>query len=302
MKIRTMGRHCIALALLSMFLPHADAGGTLERISRTGKVVLANREASIPFSYLVDGQPVGYTIDICMRLVDAIRTTLKRPDLKVEFFPVTSTTRIPAVVGGKADLECGSTTNNAARRKDVAFTIAHFIAGARMLVRADSGIRNWSDLRGKTIVTTKGTTNANSIAERNDVRSLNIRLVEADDHAASFAMVERGQADAFAMDDVLLFGLRAAAPQPADFRVAGDLLSVEPYAVMFARDDATLKAVVDKEMARLIDSGELRKLYDKWFVQPVPPKGVNLGMPMSALLRESFRYPSDKVADHVQSR
>ena len=228
MKIRTMGRHCIALALLSMFLPHADAGGTLERISRTGKVVLANREASIPFSYLVDGQPVGYTIDICMRLVDAIRTTLKRPDLKVEFFPVTSTTRIPAVVGGKADLECGSTTNNAARRKDVAFTIAHFIAGARMLVRADSGIRNWSDLRGKTIVTTKGTTNANSIAERNDVRSLNIRLVEADDHAASFAMVERGQADAFAMDDVLLFGLRAAAPQPADFRVAGDHLSVEP--------------------------------------------------------------------------
>ncbi len=285
------------LVWLLTMLPPVFAGETLDRIAKTGKVVLTNREASIPFSYVVDGQPVGYSVDICLRLVAAIRTAIRQPDLKVEFFQVTSATRIPAITEGKADLECGSTTNNAERRKQVGFTIAHFIAGARMLVRADSGIKNWVDLRGKTIVTTRGTTNAKSIAERNDVRSLNIRLVEAEDHSRSFAMVENRSADAFAMDDVLLFGLRAAASRPADYAVVGDLLSVEPYAVMFSKKDAGLKAIADKEMARLIDSGELHKLYDKWFMQPIPPKNTNLAMPMSGLLRESFRYPSDKVAD-----
>jgi ABC-type amino acid transport substrate-binding protein len=286
---------CLVVSMLPIAAAHA--GETLDRIAQKGKVVLAHREASIPFSYLVDGRPVGYSMDICLRLVEAIKTATRRPDLQVEFLPVTSATRIATIVDGKADLECGSTTNNADRRRQVAFTIAHFIAGARMLVRADSGIRNWPDLRGKAIVTTKGTTNARSIAERNDVRGLNIRLVEAEDHSRSFAMVEGGAADAFAMDDVLLFGLRAAAARPKDFAIVGDLLSVEPYAIMFSRADSGLKTVVDREMARIIDSGEMHKLYEKWFIQPIPPGHARLGMRMSGLLRESFRYPSDKVAD-----
>jgi len=285
-----------ALALLIALVP-ACAGETLERIAKTGKVVIANREASIPFSYVVDGRPIGYTIDICRGIVEGIKAALKRPDLRIEFLQVTSETRIPAIKEGKADLECGSTTNNAERRKQVGFTIPHFIAGSRMLVRTDSGIRNWVDLRGKTIVTTKGTTNAKTIMARNDVRSLNIKLIEAEDHSRSYEMVQNRSADAFAMDDVLLFGLRASAANPAEFAIVGDLLSVEPYSVMFSKTDFALKAVVDKEMSRLIESGEIARLYEKWFMQPISPKNVNLGMPMSRLLRDSLRYPSDKVAD-----
>ena len=285
-----------ALAL-SVALAPACAGETLDRIARTGKVVIANREASIPFSYVVDGRPVGYSIDICREIVDGIKAALKRPDLEIAFFQVTSGTRISAIREGKADLECGSTTNNAERRKLVSFTIPHFIAGSRMLVRSGSGIRNWVDLRGKTIVTTKGTTNARTIMERNDVRSLNIALIEAEDHSRSFEMVRNRSADAFAMDDVLLFGLRAAAARPSDFEIVGDLLSVEPYAVMFSKTDHALKAVVDREMARLVESGAIRRLYEKWFMHPIPPGNVKLGMPMGSLLRDSLRYPSDKVAD-----
>ena len=285
-----------ALALLIAFIP-ALAGEALDRIAKTGKVVIANREASIPFSYVVDGRPVGYTIDICRGLVEGIKAALKRPDLRIEFFQVTSDTRIPAIKDGTADLECGSTTNNAERRRQVGFTIPHFIAGSRMLVRADSGIRNWVDLRGKKIVTTKGTTNAATIMARNDVRSLDVKLIEAKDHSRSFEMVQVRMADAFAMDDVLLFGLRAVAARPADFTVTEDLLSVEPYSVMFSRTDTALKAIVDKEMVRLIESGELAKLYEKWFMHPIPPKNAKLEMPMSGLLRDSLRDPSDKVAD-----
>ena len=295
MKMST-ARFGSALALL-IALPSVFAGETLDRIGKTGKVVIANREASIPFSYVADGHPIGYSIDICRGIVEGIKAALKRPDLRIEFLQVTSDTRIAAIKDGKADLECGSTTNNAERRKQVGFTIPHFIAGSRMLVRVDSGIKNWVDLRGKTIVTTKGTTNAKTIMARNDVRSLDIKLIEAEDHSRSYEMVQNKTADAFAMDDVLLFGLRAAATKPSDFAVVGDLLSVEPYSVMFSKTDFALKAIVDKEMARLIDSGEVARLYEKWFMRPIPPKNANLGMPMSALLRDSLRYPSDKVAD-----
>jgi ABC-type amino acid transport substrate-binding protein len=274
------------------------AGPVLDRINRTGKIVITNRDASAPFSYLdKEKKPVGYSVDVCMRLAAAIRRELKRPDIKVNFYPVTSASRIPAIVEGKADLECGSTTNNAERRKFVDFTIPYFIAGARMVVRANSGIRNWSDLGGKIVVTTKGTTNAKSIQERNDVRSLNIKLIEADDHADSFRMVENEQADAFAMDDVLLYALRAHSASPSGLAVVGDLLTVEPYAVMFSKDDAELKRIVDLEIAEMIYAGDIHKLYARWFQSPIPPKGANLQMPMGHLLASSLRYPSDKVAD-----
>lgn len=284
--------------VLAIAAAQAFGGPTVDRIQRSGKIVITHRDVSIPFSYLnAEKKPIGYSVDVCLRLADAIRRNLKRPDLGVEFVPATSSSRIPAIVEGKADLECGSTTNNAERRKQVSFTIPYFVAGARMVVKANSGIRNWADIRGKTIVTTKGTTNARSIQDRNDVRSLNITLVEADDHGESFRMVETGKADAFAMDDVLLFGLRAHAAKPADFTVVGDLLTVEPYAVMLSKDDAELKKIVDIEMADMIHSGDLERLYKRWFQSPIPPKGANLEMPMGYLLRASLRYPSDKVAD-----
>ena len=222
---------------------------------------------------------------------------MKLPKLDIAYIPVTPSTRIPAIVDGKADLECGSTTNNFERRKQVAFTIPHFVAAARMLVRTDSGIRNWSDLRGKRVVTTRGTTSVKLLTDRDKVRALGLKLVEASDHAESFSKVEKGEAEAFPMDDVLLYGLRAKAKDPSKFVVVGDLLSTEPYAIMLRKDDAPFKTLVDKEMGRIINEGELVKLYDKWFLHPIPPNGLNMNMPMGYLLRDALRFPTDKVGD-----
>jgi len=277
----------------------AQAGDTLAKIRDTQTITVAYREASIPFSYLdQNGKPVGYAVDLCLKVVDAVRRELKLPQLKVEYLAVTSTSRIPAIAEGKADLECGSTTNNAERRKQVAFTIPHFIAAVRMAVRTDSGISNWSGLRDKRVVTTKGTTTVKLLTERDKVRALNLKLLEGRDHDDSFAMVEKGQAEAFPMDDVLLYGLRASAREPAAFMVVGDQLSAEPYAIMVRRDDPAFKAVVDREMARIINDGEFVKLYDKWFRSPLPSKNMmNMNMPMNHLLRDTLRFPTDKVGD-----
>lgn len=289
----------LAVAALGYLIPVAlHAGETLTKIERTGTITLAFREASIPFSYLDDKKrPVGYAIDLCNKIALAVQRELHLPRLSVEYLPVTPATRIASIVEHKADLECGSTTNNAERRKQVAFTIPHFIATARMAVRADSGIRNWPDLRGKRVVTTKGTTTIKLLNDRDKVRSLGLTLIEASDHAQSFAAVEKGDADAFAMDDVLLFGLRAAASNPGQFRIIGDSLSAEAYAIMLARDDAQFKALVDREMSNIIHNGEIYTMYDKWFQAPIPPRQINMHMPMGYLLRENFRYPTDKVND-----
>lgn len=276
----------------------APANDTLAKIRETRTIVIAHREASVPFSYLDDNKrPVGYAVDLCLKVAEAVKRELKLPQLNVTYLAVTSSNRIPAIAEGKADLECGSTTNNAERRKQVAFTIPHFVAAVRMVVRSDSGIKNWSDLRGKRVVTTKGTTTIKLLNERDKVRSLDLKLVEGRDHAESFAMIEKAQAEAFPMDDVLLYGLRANAPRPADFEIVGDTLSAEPYAIMLRKDDPAFKAVVDREMGRIINDGEIYKLYDKWFRGPIPPKQVNMNMPMGHLLRDMLRFPTDKVGD-----
>lgn len=300
--MRTLINACAArggvLMMFGIAAASACAGDTLGKIRETQTITIAHREASLPFSYLDDNKkPVGYAMDLCMKITDAIKRELKLPKLEVVYLPVTPSTRIPAIVEGKADLECGSTTNNAERRKQVAFTIPHFVAAARMVVRTDSGIKNWSDLRDKRVVTTKGTTTVKLLAERDKVRALGLKLVEGSDHAESFSKIEKGEADAFPMDDVLLFGLRAKAKDPGSFVVVGDLLSTEPYAIMLRKDDAPFKATVDREMARIINDGEFVKLYDKWFMHPIPPKGVNMNMPMGHLLRDALRFPTDKVAD-----
>ena len=284
-------------SVLAFGIPLTSAADTLSNIKASQTITIAYRESSVPFSYLVDGKPVGYSMDICLKFVDAIKKELKLPQLKVAYVSVTPTTRVAAIADGKADIECGSTTNNAERRKQVGFTIPHFFASTRMLVRSDAGIKNWPDLKDKKVVTTKGTTTVKLLNDRDKVRGLNLRLLEGADHKESFEMVDKFQADAFTMDDVLLYGLRANSKTPQKFDIIGDALSTEPYSIMLRKDDPAFKDFLDREMARMMNDGEVTKLYEKWFKKSIPPNNINLNMPMSFLLRDNIRFPSDKVAD-----
>jgi ABC-type amino acid transport substrate-binding protein len=276
----------------------AHAQGMLEQIRSSQAITIAHRDTSIPFSYLdADQKPVGYAMDLCLKVVDALKRELKIPALKVNYLSVTSATRIPSIAQGKAAMECGSTTNTAERRKQVDYTIAHFISSARFLVRNDSGLLKLEDLSGKNVVSTKGSTNIKTLERINAERALNMKVLEAADHGEAFGMVAQKKADAFAMDDVLLFGLRANSAQPEAFTVIGKPMTIEPYAIMLPKGDAAFKKIVDTEIRRIILSGEINAIYRKWFEQPIPPKGINLNLPMPYMLRDSFKYPSDKVAD-----
>ncbi|AIY43692.1 Glutamate Aspartate periplasmic binding protein precursor GltI [Collimonas arenae] len=282
---------------LSAMTAHAE--DVLARIRDSKTITIAYREASFPFSFLdQDKKPVGYAIDLCLKIADAVKQQLKLPQLNIAYVPVTSSNRIDVISGGKADLECGSTTNNAERRKKVDFTIAHFMASSRMIVRVDDKIKNWPDLRDKRVVTTKGTTSVKSLEDRGQVRSLNMTVLEGHDHNESFKMVEDKKADAFVMDDVLLYGLKATAKDPAAYAIVGDPLTTEPYAIMLPKGDPAYKALVDREMGRIIHDGEIYKLYSKWFLSAIPAKNnLTLNMPMGYLFRESLRFPSDHVGN-----
>lgn len=274
----------------------ATAAGVLERVSAGGKLVIAHRESSIPFSYVdADKKPVGYAVDLCLKLAEAVRKRTGAKAMPVEFMQVTPANRIAMVAEGKADLECGSTTNNAERRQKVAFTIAHFITGARMLVRADSKIDRIEDMDGKKLVSTKGTTPLKAADQANRERLLNITILEAPDHAKAVDMVEKGEADAFVMDDVLLYGLASNRPKPEALKVVGKFLTTEPLAIMLPKDDPEFKKLVDEEMRRLIVSKEIQAIYDKWFLKPIPPSNKALNLPVSYLLRDFWKYPSDFV-------
>ena len=245
------------------------------------------------FPYLdQDRRPIGYSIEICHRIVDAMRQSLKRP-LEVRYVPVTSATRMEAVIRGEVDLECGTTTSTAERRQKVAFTVPTYIATTALLVRSGSGIGSIGDLGGKTVVTTRGTTAEKIFRDANERRSLRASLVEAKDHAESFSVLQAGKADAFIMDDVLLYSLRAASGTPERFEVTRDKLNIEPLAIMFSKEDPALKRIIDQEVSRLVVEGEIQKIYRRWFESPIPPKNVNLSLPMSYLLRDSFKAPTD---------
>ena len=294
-----MAFRSFCLSTCMVFCCSLTAGaGTLENIRASGEITLAHRNASIPFSYVdADGRPMGYALDLCLKVVEAVKRELKMDKLAVKYLLVTPDKRLSAISEGQAAMECGSTTNNAERRKTVDFTIPHFISSARLLVRSNDHIESLAQLAGKTVVSTKGTTPLERLRRINNEQSLHINVVEAADHAQAFAMVAAGQAAAFAMDDVLLSGLRANASKPEDFVVTGKPLTIEPYAIMLPKDDAPFKKVVDQEMRRIIQSGEINALYARWFQLPIPPKGINLALPMPYMLRDSFKYPSDKVGD-----
>ncbi len=275
---------------------HGAAAGVLERVSGGGKLVIAHRESSIPFSYLdADKKPVGYAMDLCLKVAEAVRKKTGAKAMQVELLQVSPANRIATIAEGKADMECGSTTNNAERREKVAFTIPHFIVGARMLVRADSKIDRLEDLDGKRIVSTKGTTPLKAVEQVSRERLLHTTIIEAQDHSKAVDMVEKGEADAFVMDDVLLYGLAAQRPKPEMFKVVGKFITTEPLAIMLPKDDPEFKKVVDEEMRRLIASKEIQPIYDKWFMKPIPPHGTVLNLPVSYLLRDFWKYPSDFV-------
>jgi glutamate/aspartate transport system substrate-binding protein len=268
--------------------------GTLKKIKDTGTITIGHRESSVPFSYYDDKQQVvGYAMELCNRIVDAVKANLKLSKLEVKLQPVTSATRIPLLANGTTDLECGSTTNNLERQKQVSFTITHFVTANRFVSKKSANLKKLEDLKGKTVVSTSGTTNIKQITELNTEKNLGLNILPAKDHAEAFLMVETGRAAAFVMDDILLYSLVAGSKAPKDYEISTDALSVEPYGIMLRKDDPAFKKVVDEAMIGVYKSGEINKIYDKWFLKPVPPKGVDLNVPMSDAFKKVVAKPTD---------
>ena len=290
----------VASVLACSFLSttaQAQTASTLDKVKAAGFITVAYREASIPFSYLADGQnPTGFAWEICGKIVDEVKKATGRADLQVKTQSVTSANRVPLLQNGTIDIECGSTTNNSERGKQVQFATNYFYTGTRFLVKAGSPIKSLADLKGKKVVSTTGTTNILVMRNVNKEKNLDLDIMSAKDHAESALLVESGRADAFAMDDILLYGIKANSVNPAALAVVGEALQVEPYAIMLRRDDPAFKTLVDGTIATLIKSGDFQKLYTKWFQSPIPPKGVNLNAPMSDELKANLTALSDKPA------
>ena len=272
-----------------------DLTGTLKKIKETGVINIGYRDSSIPFSYLDDNQkPVGFAIDICLKVVEAVKKELKLANLNVEFNPVTSSGRIPLLANGTIDLECGSTTNNPDRLKQVAFTNTHFLTATRFISKKSSHLNSIEDLKGKTVASTSGTTNIRQLTETNAARNLGINIVPAKEHAESFLMVETDRAVAAVLDDILLASFAAGSKDPDAYVISTDAFSKpEPYGIMLRKDDPAFKKVVDDATAALYQSADGQKLYEKWFLQKIPPKGLNLNVPMGAELKKAFAKPTD---------
>ncbi len=276
----------------------AQEAGTLKKIKDGGSITLGIRESSYPLSYLDEKQqPIGYHIDICNRIVDAVKAKLKLPGLKVQHQTVTSQNRIPLVSNGTVDLECGSTTNNEARQKQVAFAPTTFITNVRMAVKKASGIQSLGQLGGKPVATTTGTTSVQLMRAHEKGKGVDFKEIYGKDHADSFLMLETDRAVAFVMDDNLLAGLIATSKAPNNYAIVGEVLSIEPIAIMLRRGDPEFKKVVDDTVKGLMKSGEIDKLYARWFMSPIPPKQVNLNFPMSELLKFLIASPSDAPAE-----
>jgi glutamate/aspartate transport system substrate-binding protein len=288
----------IALTALSLFalasFGAAAQDGTLGKIKSSGAITVGHRDASVPFSYYNDKQePIGYAMDLCLKIVDAVKAELKMPALKVNYQLVTSANRIPLMANGTIDLECGSTTNNIPRQEQVWFTMTHFVTANRWIAKKSANIKTLADLKGKTIVSTAGTTNIKQITEINSAQNLGMNIISANGHPEAFQMVETGRAVAFVMDDILLASLAAASQKPGDYEISAVGLSVEPYGIMVRKDDKAFKAVADKAMSAVYTSGQINAIYSKWFESPVPPKGINLNLPMGAPFKKVVAKPTD---------
>ncbi|MBV8166723.1 MAG: amino acid ABC transporter substrate-binding protein [Alphaproteobacteria bacterium] len=284
-----------ALAVVLALPAGAQESRTLKKIKETGELNIAYRESSIPFSYLDDKQqPVGFALDICYKIADAVKAELKLSKLDIKYTPVTSSTRIPLMANGTTDLECGSTTNNAERQKQVWYTNTHFLTAARYVTKIAAGIKKIDDLKGKTIASTAGSTNIKQITEVNAAKNLGITIIPTKDHAEGFLMMETDRAAAFFIDDVILASLIAVSKDPKLYVISEDATSLpEPYGIMLPKDDVPFKKLADAATKALYTSPDFPKLYAKWFEQPIPPKGVNLNMPMGAAMKKAFANPTD---------
>ena len=286
----------LSLALLSTATLAEELTGTLKKIKETSSITLGHRESSIPFSYYDDKQNVvGYSQELMLKVVAAVKDELKLSSLVVKMLPVTSQNRITLVQNGTVDIECGSTTNNTERQKQVAFSSTIFVIGTRLLTKKDSGIKDFPDLAGKNVVTTAGTTSERLIRKMNEDKKLGMNIISAKDHGESFLTLETGRAVAFMMDDALLYGEIAKAKKPAEWTVVGTPQSFEAYGCMMRKDDPQFKKVVDDALAKVMTSPEIEKIYAKWFLSPVPPKGLNLNFPLSPDLAKAYKSPNDKA-------
>ena len=290
----------VALTLVSLLSSYAAAGaeeltGTLAKVKELGYITIGHREASIPFSYLDDKrEPVGFAMDICAKIVEAVKRELKLDNLEVRYQLVTASARIPLLANGTIDLECGNTTNNAERQKQVWYTNTHFLTASRFLSKVESNIGSISDLKGKTIVSPAGSTNIKQALEFNSRLNLGMTIVPAQDQGEAFLMVETGRAAAFVQDDVILAGLIAISKDPKAYVISDDAFSrPEPYGIMLRKDDVAFKRVADAATAALYRSAEGAALYAKWFTQAIPPKGINLNIPMGPALKRAFENPTD---------
>lgn len=272
----------------------AQENGTLKKIKESGSITLGVRDSSVPFSYLDGDQKYqGYALDLCMKAVSAVQKHLGLGQLDVKLNPVTSATRIPLMANGTIDMECGSTTNNVERQKQVAFAPSHFLTATRLLSKKSSNISGLADLKGKTLVSTSGTVNLKQLTEINAEKKLGINIVPAKDHAEAFLMVETGRAVAFGMDDILLASLAANSKASQDYVISRESLTPEPYGIMMRRDDPAFKKIVDAAITQIYTSGEINRIYAKWFQSPIPPKGINLNWPMSEQLKRNYAKPTD---------
>ncbi len=282
-----------AFGLLATPAQAQELTGTLKKIKDSGRMVIGVRDASIPFSYLADGNYIGYSVDICDRIASAVQRKLGLAAMQRTYQPVTSANRIPLLVNGTIDVECGSTTNNAARQEQIAYAPTTFVTANRVLTKKAANINSFNDLRGRTIISTAGTTNIRQANELNTSRNLGMTVLIGKDHAESFLMVETDRAAAFVMDDILLAGLAANSKSPGDYVIGKEALSVEPYGIMVRKNDPAFKEVADNTVKGLFSSGDINRIYSKWFLSPIPPKNVNLNWPMTDALRAVIAKPTD---------
>jgi glutamate/aspartate transport system substrate-binding protein len=294
-KVPLVSCAAVVASMLPVLAFAEDLTGTLEKIKSSGSIIIGYRETSIPFSYIDDDQkPIGFALDICYKIVDEVKATLKLDKLMVELTPVTSATRIPLIGNGTIDLECASTTNNLEREKLVAFSPSYFLTANRFVAKTSSGIKSIDDLKGKTVASTSGTSNIKELAETNNSRHLGMTVLTSKDNAEGFLLLETGRVDAFVMDDILLAGLVASSKTPSAYAISTDEFAVpEPYGIMLRRDDPAFKALVDRAVAKLFTSPEITTLYAKWFTSPIPPKGINFNFPMTAVMAKAFAHPND---------